>query len=76
MNCSSYSMVCKNLFCSKFPDTLEKSQPGKKTNSKAIAKRYALQANEKRSRWRLRRFRSKPTNHKKEIKITRPFDFC
>ena len=31
--------------CSEFPDIPEKSQRGKKTNSKTIAKRYALQAN-------------------------------
>ena len=38
-------MVCKIFFCSEFLGIPEKSQRGKKTNSKAIAKRSALQAN-------------------------------
>ena len=38
-------MVCKIFFCSKFPDIPEKSRRVNKTNSKAIAKRSALQAN-------------------------------
>ena len=33
------------FFCSEFPDNLEKSRLGKKTNSKTIVKRYDLQAN-------------------------------
>ena len=38
-------MVCKLFFCSEFPDIPQKSRRGKKTGSKTIAKRYALQAN-------------------------------
>ena len=38
-------MVCKLFFCSEFPDIPQKSLRGKKTGSKTIAKRYALQAN-------------------------------
>ena len=40
-------MTCKKIFSSELPDILEKSRQGKKVNSKAIAKPYALQANAK-----------------------------
>ena len=42
-------MVCELIFCSKLPDIPEKSQRGKKTNSKAIVKLYSLQASPKSS---------------------------
>ena len=40
-------MVCELFFCSEFPGIPDKSRQGKKTISKAIANRYALQANAK-----------------------------
>ena len=45
LNCISSWLVRKIFFWSEFPYILEKSRRGKKTNSKAIAKRFALQAN-------------------------------
>ena len=47
MNCISCSIVSKIIFCYKFSDIPEKSQREKKTNNKAIAKRYALKGNPK-----------------------------
>ena len=38
-------MVCKICYCSEFPDVLEMSRRGKKTNSKVNAKCYALHTN-------------------------------
>ena len=41
--------MCKIVFCTTFPDILEKSQRRQKTNRKVIAKRYALKGNHKAS---------------------------
>ena len=45
MNCISCLMVCQIFFSSEFPNITEKSQQGKKTNSKTTAKLYSLQVN-------------------------------
>ena len=47
VNCVSCLMDGTILFCSEFSDIRERSRRGKKTNNKAIAKVYALQANAK-----------------------------
>ena len=43
--CISCSMVCKIIFCSKFPDIPDKAGRKTRRRTQAIAKRYAFHAN-------------------------------